>query len=125
MAVDISTLNFYSGLNYMKRSEFTGSTEVTLPAADATVSYTVTHNLGYVPFIIAGATLSDTSIIWSNNRVNYLTETSLSGPSNQEIKFYYWATTTTLVMSIRNGTGTGALSGTRTLYWAIYEDYAT
>lgn len=120
--VDLSKIAFDSRLNYMKRSEFTGSIGLTLGSAGATTTHTVTHNLGYVPFFVVGANLNDTSTIWSNNRVHELTQTSLTG-NDVPVQLQYWITTTTLTIGIVNGDGSLAQVGTRTVFWAIYLDY--
>lgn len=125
MAVDLTKLSFYSAVNYLKRdSSLVGSTALTLPASGLSVSHTVTHNLGYVPFFIAGAELQDTSIIWSNNYVHEYTE-SISASPNFPVTFGYWCSATELTIEITNGGGTGVQTGSRDVWWIIYLDYGT
>lgn len=124
MATDETKLNFDSRLNYMKRSEFTGSTSVTLGAAGATTTHTVTHSLGYIPFFIVGANLNDTSTIWSNNRVHEYTQSSNSGGA-RPVQLFAWINDTDLTIEVINGTGGLEQSGGRTVYWSIYLDYNT
>ena len=119
---DLTKIAFDSRLNYLKRSEFVGSETVTLGAAGTTSTVTVTHNLGYVPFVTVGAHLKDTSTIWSNDYVWEETQSSLSG-GDLEISYDYWVTTTTLTVQVRNGDGAFSQSGNRTVYWSIYKDY--
>lgn len=119
----MSELNFDSRLNYLKRSGFVGSADLILPAGDGDiVSHTVTHNLGYVPFFVAGANINNTSTVWSNNRVWEGTE-STQGLADYPVQFGYWCSTTQMRLYLRQGGGTLAQSGTRTVYWVIYLDY--
>lgn len=119
--VDISKLSFYSELNYLKRG-LTGSQPLTLGAAGSTVTHTVAHNLGYIPFFVVGAELSDVGTIWSNNEVHVYTDTNLTG-NDLPVQLDYWCTTSELTIQIRNGDGSLAESGDRTVYWVIYLDY--
>lgn len=124
MTRDLSKLVLDSDQNYMKRSSFVGSTDLTLPAASTAVSYDIVHNLGYIPFITVGAETTDTSTLWSGGYVERLTHTSASGAINHEVELHYWSTTTTLTIELLNGDGTGDDAGQiRTIYWIIYLDY--
>ena len=119
---DLTKIAFDSRLNYLKRSEFVGSETVTLGGAGSNSTVTVTHGIGDIPFVTVGVNLTDTSTIWSNDRVWSETQSSLSG-GDLEIGYNYWITTTTLTVQIRNGDGAYAQSGNRTVYWSIYKDY--
>jgi|TARA_R110000782_G_scaffold262012_1_gene353898 hypothetical protein len=119
---DLTKIAFDSRLNYLKRSEFVGSETVTLGGAGSNSTVTVTHGIGDIPFVTVGVNLTDTSTIWSNDRVWSETQSSLSG-GDLEIGYNYWITTTTLTVQIRNGDGAYAQSGNRTIYWSIYKDY--
>ena len=119
---DLTKIAFDSRLNYLKRSEFVGSETVTLGGAGSNSTVTVTHGIGDIPFVTVGVNLTDTSTIWSNDRVWSETQSSLSG-GDLEIGYNYWITTTTLTIQIRNGDGAYAQSGNRTVYWSIYKDY--
>lgn len=119
-----STIAFDSRLNYMKRSEFCGSEPLILPSSGLTVTKTVSHNLGYIPFLQVGANLDDDSIIWSNNQVYEYTQTSLTGV-DPPVQLSYWFTDTDLTINLINGTGGLAQSGSRTVYWVIYLDYSS
>lgn len=121
--VDISKLSFYSENNYLKRG-FSGSAIVTIPSAGNAVTYTVDHNLGYIPFFIAAAKLTETDVIWSGYYVNVYTETNLTGVDLPP-QLDFWCTTTQLVIRIRNGDGASAITGTREVYYAIYLDYGS
>lgn len=120
---DLTKLGFISSLNYMKRSEFVGNTDLTLPVAGDIVTHTVTHDLGYVPFFIVGAEQVDNTTIWSGNYVNAYTLTSGS-PGDLPVQLNYWSTDTALTIELTNGIGTGDQEGEiRTVYWVIYLDY--
>lgn len=107
----------------MKRSSLSGSTTLTLPASGSTVTHTVSHNLGYVPFFIVGSHINDSSTIWSGNMVHKYRQTS-AFPGDVPVQLSYWCTDTTLTINLRNGTGSGdQQGGLRTVYWIIYLDY--
>ena len=120
--VDLSKLGFYSGLNYLKRSSFVGSEDLTLASSGNSVQKVINHNLGYIPFFQVGADLTNDGTIWSNDVVNQYTETSISGYFPPYPTLTYWCDATNLTIDIYNGTSP-ASSGTRTVYWAIYLDY--
>lgn len=123
MSIDLSKIAFDSRQNYMKRG-FSGSADLTLGAAGATTTHTVSHDLGYIPIFMVGAELDDTSIIYSNNLVHEATQSSAGG-ANIPVQVQFWPTTTTLTINIINGSGTGTRAGTRTVHWVIYLDYGS
>lgn len=117
--MDEKTLDFFTGANYLKRDETTGSTSITL-ASNNTVTYTVTHGLGYIPFVEVHAELDRDQIVWAGDKIDLYTETSLTGITQPNPKLRYWVTTSTLVISIQNdGTNTSPVQ----VYWLIYKDY--
>lgn len=120
--VDLSKLNFYSNVNYMKRDSNSGTTTLTLPAYGNTVTHTVTHNLGYVPFFQVMSDQDASGNIWSAEKINLYTETSLTGVDPPTPALTSWATTTTLVINFTNLTDPVA-TGTRDIWWLIYVDY--
>ena len=121
MATDLTKLAFDSRLNYLKRSEFVGNETITLGGDGSVHTVTVTHNLGYIPFVTVGAHLTDTSTIWSNDRVFSGTQSV----GDRDISLDYWTTTTTLTIRIQNGNGSFVRSGNRIVYWAVYLDYGS
>lgn len=120
-------IGFDSRLNYMKRGlesdGLVGSIPLTLPADDETVSYSVNHNLGYIPFFIVGANTQNTSTIWSNNPVWPYTS-SVSVGSDRPVQMWHRCNTNRLEINLVNGNGSGEESGDRTVWWAIYLDYS-
>ena len=123
MTVDITKIGFYTGANYMKRSTtYSGSTTVTLQSHGSTVSHTVTHNLGYVPVFSIFIDVDNDGTIWSGEKLDQYTDTSLSGVEPATPYVDSWSTTTALTISIDNST-TPTATGTRTVYWVIYVDY--
>lgn len=125
MNVDLSKLAFYSGANYMKRSEeFTGSTAMTLPGSGLAVTHTVTHNLGYIPYFDVFADLDNDGIIWAGEKIDQNTDSSAFGATLGTPALDYWCTATTLTIRLLNNTSPLA-TGTRTVYWVIYLDYGS
>ena len=121
MTVILPELNFYSGVNYMKRDISSGTSTMTLGALNAVTATTITHNLGYIPFFQVFCDQDNTGKIWSANKINRLTRSS-SGSSPADPYLTSWATTTTLVINLHNATSPLA-TGNRTIYYLIYKDY--
>lgn len=113
---------FDSESNYMKRSKFCDSAILTLGGAGTTVSQTVVHNLGYIPFFDVFVDQTGDDTIWSPQKINLYTETSLSGVSLVDPTVRYWSTKNTLTIQLINNT-TPTATGTRVVYWLIYLDY--
>jgi hypothetical protein len=114
---------FDSRFNYMKRGleskGLVGSIPLTLPSAGDTVTHTIEHNLGYIPFFIVGGNTEDTSIIWSNNPV-WSNTSSISFSSSGPVQLWHRCNTSRLEINLVNGAETGS----RTVWWAIYLDYS-
>lgn len=121
---DLTKLAFFSGVNYLKRSAVSGSTALTLPSHGSTVTYTVTHSLGYIPFFQVFADQGGDGTIWGASKLDPYTDTSLTGTDLVFPTLVSWVTTTTLVISLINNT-TPTATGTRNIYWLIYQDYGT
>lgn len=124
MSVDETKLMFWSGANYLKRSEFSSSASLALGGLGTYATTTITHNLGYIPFFSVYADLTNDGTIWSNDIVNVFTESSISGVTTTYPTLIYYCTTTTLTIKILNNTSPLA-TGSRTVYWTIYLDYGS
>lgn len=124
--IDPTKLNFFSGANYMKRSEFVGSIDLTLPAYGGSVTAPpIEHNLRYIPQYTVQGELDEVDTIWNGGKVSqYTDQLFLSGLSVDETypQLKSWMTTTTLTISLENFTSPTA-TGTRKIYWVIYLDY--
>jgi len=118
---DLTKLAFDSRQNYLKRSTYVGTTALTLPGAGATVSTTITHALGYVPFVSVAAQQVGTTVTWSNNYVHENLRTSSS--ADDPVQLSYTVSNTDLVITLTNGNISYVESGTRNVYWVIYLDY--
>lgn len=122
--MDETKIGFSTDSNYLKRSnDFTGTTTVTLPAYGDSVTHPVTHSLGYIPQFEVFVDIDNDGTIWSSEKVDQYTDSSLSGtedPASPQVS--YWSTTTELVIRLDNFTNPVA-SGTRPIYWIIYLDY--
>lgn len=125
MSLQLPNLYFYTPLNYMKRTSLTlDSTVVTLGGYGSTTSYTVTHNLGYIPFFEAYADVQQNGTIWARDIVTAYTGSSLTGaPDPAYPQLRCTATTTTMTISLTNTTSPVA-SGSVAIYWIIYKDYS-
>lgn len=123
MSVDKSKLIFLSTESLLKRDEtLCGSQALTLPAHGLTVSHTVNHNLGYIPFFEVSVDFDNDGVIWAGEKIDTYAESSLSGVEPTSPALKYWITTTTLTITLDNTT-TPTATGTRTVYWVIYLDY--
>lgn len=108
---DLDKLNFYTGVNYMKRSDKSGQGSVN--SADVPVD----HNLGYVPQFVYYVDLDNDGFLWyGGERVHSLTE-STSGGGTPQPYVDAWITENTLTLDPYN------LGGSRTAKWLIYLDY--
>lgn len=120
---DLSRLNFDTNVNYMKRSSLSGQIIIILGSVGSTTTYTIAHNLGYIPIIHVSYDASNNGIIWSGDKANLYNNSSLSGSSSPaDPTLTYWVDTTTLTINLINDTSPTA-SGSRTIYWIIYLDY--
>jgi hypothetical protein len=123
MPIDNTKIAFSSEQNYLKRSpDLEGNTLLTLPSVGNSVTHTVTHDLGYIPFFHLGIDTNNDGIVWANDIVSEYSETSLTGIESliPDPELFYWVTTTTLTIGLINHPGD---AGTRSIYWAIYLDY--
>lgn len=117
--MDLTQLGFYSGVNYLKRDdELSGSQTVSMTGSEEQ-TITVTHSLGYIPFVTVGSELATQGIIWSSN-----SNPILSGESGvEQPTFSWWVDENTLTIYLTNNEFETDISGDRTVYWAIYLDY--
>lgn len=106
MGVDLDKLNFYSGVNYMKRL-ISDSQSVESSRID------YNHGLGYVPQFVYYADLFNDGMLWYGGEG---TE-STSGGSVANPEIVAWARENTLSFYPYNYTGS------RTVYFVIYRDY--
>jgi hypothetical protein len=121
--MDLTKIAFDSRLNYLKKdTAISGSTTIALSGGGGGATFdTINHNLGYIPFVIVGGELQDTTTLWSNDYVHVYTQAGAT--PNYPVTFTYWWDTTTLTIILINGAGTGQQSGNRTFYYNIYRDY--
>lgn len=124
--VDLSKLSYFSGVNYLKREQsLEGSALVTLSAPGGEVLYTVTHDLGYIPFVYVGADVDNDGIIWSNSKVHTFSESASEFSAGagfiSTVEISHWVTTSNLTICLTNNTF--SQSGQRRIYWVIYLDY--
>lgn len=111
MEPDLDKLNYYSGVNYMKRSDKSGQS--TINTADVVID----HNLGYVPQFVVYAELDSNGFIWyGGEKVFEGTESTAGGSSSPPI-VDSWITETQLTMH------PNFFTTARNLYWLIYLDY--
>ena len=108
---DLDKLNFYSGVNYMKRSDKSGSGPVNATDVD------IDHNLTYVPQYVYYVDLDNNGFLWyGGERVHAYTEsTAGGGPAVPWVDA--WITENTLTLN------PNSLGGSRTAKWLIYLDY--
>lgn len=116
---------FTSQKNYLKRHPLSGSASVSAPSTSISglyyrTTYTITHNLGYVPRIRVyyENSASDGKIYPAGGRRNGGTYVGL--PFNS-IYCLWEATSTTLTIYLESAT---TKTGVRNVYWVIYQDVA-
>ena len=108
---DLDKLNFYSGVNYMKRSELSGSDDISTAQID------IDHNLNYIPQFVWYADVLDDGFLWYGGELVAEGTDSTSGgaPLNPEVNA--WTTDTTLSLYPID------VSSSRPVKWVIYLDY--
>jgi hypothetical protein len=121
MTVDLTKLGFDSRLNYMKRSSISGSVTLTLAGAGSSVTTSIAHNLGYIPYFDVFVDFENDGVIWNTDKVHKFTDAASGGGSTMPV-LRTWITTTTLEIDLINSTSPTA-TGTRTVYYVIYLDY--
>lgn len=111
MSVDLDKLNYYSGVNYMKRY----ISDVRNVGASS-VNYT--HSLGYVPQFVYYADLFGDGMLWyGGERVSEGTESTAGGLS-MGLEILAWINTSTLTLYPRNHS-----SGSKEVHFVVYRDY--
>jgi hypothetical protein len=117
------SFSYLSDKNVLKRHSSSGSQNMAAPAAltalsDYTSSTTVTHSLGYIPQVRVyfESSATDGKIYPAGGNRNGGTYPGL--PANS-VYCTFTVTTTTLVLSLFSNT---SKTGTRKVYYVIYED---
>ena len=111
MVVDLDKLNFFTGVNYMKRSEKSGDDLIN--AAQIVVN----HDLEYVPQYAYYVDIDGDGFLWyGGERVFEGTESTAGGWTYPPI-VDAWALENTLTFQPYNFTTN------RAIYWLIYLDY--
>jgi hypothetical protein len=127
--LDTTKLFFDSRFNYMKRDVSTGSANLAAPSVVGppplylyTTTYTVTHNLGIVPFFAVYYEPFADGVIYvaRGARQNY----KYYNPRNlAAYGAYLVASATTTQLSIEIGSDVNTLPSPIPVYWIIYKDY--
>lgn len=61
---DLTKLQFYSGNNYLKRSQYSGDMTASIANSYTVNETSTTHNLGYIPQYIIAANYHNNGIWW-------------------------------------------------------------
>lgn len=122
MQPNLDKLNFYSGVNYMKRSDKSGHQPLNIGAANTIQTMTIDHNLGYAPqFDFYVDLLNDGTYWYGGEIVHEGTESTSGGGSYPFAEVNGFVTLTQFIAKSSNPTG-GTI-GNREVYWLIYLDY--
>jgi hypothetical protein len=112
MAVDLSKLAFYSGSRY-ERIALKGNFPFTIAASTFPV-YTITHNLGYIPYVKLWYTFSDSKYF-----PMFSGASSFSIDGNLIQVDDITVTTTTISVTMEND---DSVTHTGTIYYRIYAE---
>ena len=129
MQPDYDKLNFYTGANYMKRSDKSGqgALAITNPNVMNEIAgvRTIDHNLGYVPQFNYFVDLLNDGMLWYGGEIVFEgTDSTSSGPGGiSQIVVEGWMDTTKLSLAALDRTEFGSASGSRDCFWLIYLDY--
>lgn len=122
-------INFTSAKNYMKRDASSGTQSVAAPVTSAfgglnfITTTTIAHNLGSIPFFRLYYEPFKDGIVWPG--LGSRGAASATNPTNTAQTGPYligWADSTNLTLEL--GYFTNGLTGTYTIYYVIYKDYA-
>ena len=111
MPVDYDKLNFYTGANYMKRSDKSGQSTIAGSAVN------IDHNLGYIPQFLHYVDLDNNGFLWYGGERVFAGTESTSGGWSYPPDVKAWTTTNTLTLNPEN------IGSSRPCYWLIYLDY--
>lgn len=118
---DLDRLNFYTGVNYMKRSDTSG--HVAKSVAGSGGQEVITHALGYIPHFDVYMDVNNDGTIWYGGFiVDEDTESTSGGASPDYLALEAYMTTTALTLNIVDLTS-GGITSSPELYWLIYLDY--
>lgn len=117
---DFSKLSFLSTNNYLKRSPFCGTQQITV-AAGGYSEVNVDHDLGYIPFYEAFADIDNDGTIWNGGKVHPGTLSASAGPKTSP-GIMHNIDTTDFRIGLFNDVTTG-VTHTIQAYWLIYLDY--
>lgn len=111
MEPNLDKLNFYSGVNYMKRSDKSGQSTINTSDVD------VDHNLGYVPQFAVYAELDGDGFLWHGGERVFEGTESTSGGGTYPPVVDAWSDENTLTMHPLN------FLSAEDVFWLIYLDY--
>lgn len=111
MQPNLDKLNFYSGVNYMKRSDKSGQS--TINAADLVIQ----HDLGYAPSFAYYAELDGDGFIWYGGERVWSGTDSTAGGGTAPPSIASWITENSLTLK------PSFFTADRAAYWLIYLDY--
>lgn len=122
MEPDLDKLNFYSGVNYMKRSDKSGHAPMSIGPVANQGSKSIDHKLGYIPqYDFYADLLGDGTYWYGGEMVHEGTESISGGGSAPAPDINAYVTTDVLLFQSMNLTA-GTI-GDREVYWLIYLDY--
>jgi len=117
MTANKSQLNFYTGVNYMKRSPASGSQSFALPATNTSATHAISHGLGKIPFFNVFADIYQNGQVWAVNPVWVGMDQGSTTTLPMTVASY--ADVNNIYLVINNNTATGNV----TIWYVIYEDY--
>lgn len=122
MEPNLDKLNYYSRVNYMKRSDKSGHAPINIGAVNNVGTLTVDHNIGYVPQYEFYADLDNDGTYWyGGEKVHEGTESTSGGGTAPSPDVNAFVTDSQITFKSRNGTS-GSI-GNREVYWLLYLDY--
>lgn len=116
---DLTKLQFYSGNNYLKRSQFWGQTNATIPSGESAATVTINHNLGIIPQYVVAIDYQNNGIWWATEFVGSIRE---GGRNDDTPTITVMVDTSNLyIIGDKNYSGT-IISTTRPIKYGIYLD---
>lgn len=122
MEPDLDKLNFYSRVNYMKRSDKSGQSPMSIGPANNLSTLPIDHNIGYVPQYDFYADVLGNGTYWYGGEIVHEgTESTSGGGTAPGPDINAYVTEQQIIFQSRNFTS-GTIAS-RDVFWLLYLDY--
>lgn len=117
---DLSKLNFFSDVNYMKRHSSTSHQSISVAAFSTGSLPPITHGQNFIPQFEVYGDLDNDGTLWARNKLYVAMENAATTPTSPQISA--WIDERDLTIQVYNPT---ASTKVVPVYYVIYQDYGT